>query len=105
MKATQWRQSRIGLVLVGGGAKGAYQIGCCQALRNAGLSQFHALSGTSVGAMNAVLIASGNLDKAKALWQETRLRQVLGIDPHGLVRLPLWAIAALGSEFSPFKVW
>jgi predicted acylesterase/phospholipase RssA len=105
MQSSFLRQRRIGLVLVGGGAKGAYQIGCCEAFRKAGITRFDALAGTSVGAMNAVLIASGNLAKARTLWEETRVRDVMSLNAGGILRLPLWGLAAFGSEFSPFKVW
>ena len=42
---------KLGLVLAGGGGKGAYEIGVWQALRDLGLEQsVTAVSGTSVGA-------------------------------------------------------
>ncbi|MBQ1662080.1 MAG: patatin-like phospholipase family protein, partial [Treponema sp.] len=60
---------RLGLVLSGGGGKGAYQIGVWRFLREAGIERYvSALSGTSVGALNSVLFASGNLEKAEELW-------------------------------------
>lgn len=40
-----------GLVLDGGGARGAYQIGAWKALREAGV-KIEAVAGTSVGALN-----------------------------------------------------
>jgi predicted acylesterase/phospholipase RssA len=58
---------KIGLVLAGGGAKGAYQIGCWKALKELGIV-FDAIAGTSVGALNAALIAEGDLQKALTLW-------------------------------------
>ena len=60
---------RLGIVLSGGGGKGAYQIGVWKFLREAGLEKYvSALSGASVGALNSVLFASGNLEKAEELW-------------------------------------
>ena len=44
-----------GLVLEGGGAKGAYQIGAWKALKEAGV-KIKGVSGTSVGALNGALI-------------------------------------------------
>ncbi|WP_319559640.1 patatin-like phospholipase family protein [Marispirochaeta sp.] len=41
------------LVLGGGGGRGAYEIGVWRALRELGIG-FHAVAGTSVGALNAV---------------------------------------------------
>ena len=56
-------------MLSGGGGKGAYQIGVWRFLREAGIERYvSALSGTSVGALNSVLFASGNLEKAEELW-------------------------------------
>ncbi len=60
---------KVGLVLSGGGGKGAYQIGCWVALREAGIQDFEIISGTSVGALNAALIGIGDLDRAKAVWR------------------------------------
>ena len=51
--------SHLGLVLSGGGAKGAYEVGVWQALHEAGLAgNVAAVSGTSIGAVNAALFAS-----------------------------------------------
>ena len=44
-----------GIVLEGGGAKGAYQIGAWRALREAGI-RIKGAAGTSVGALNGALI-------------------------------------------------
>lgn len=57
-KSTAWKHKTIGLVLSGGGAKGAYQIGMFRALEELGLaSQIRVLSGTSIGALNAMAYA------------------------------------------------
>src|ERR1700690_524331 len=90
---------KVGLVLTGGGAKGAYQVGCLKALRKAGYTNFSAISGTSVGAMNAILLAAGKLEAAEEAWTNLRCRDVIGIKPHKILLLPLWLIAALFSEF------
>ena len=45
-----------GLVLAGGGSRGAYQIGVWQALRELDF-QIQAVAGTSVGALNAAMVA------------------------------------------------
>lgn len=53
---------RVGLVLPGGGARGAFQVGVLKALAEllpkAARNPFAVLSGTSAGAINAVVIAS-----------------------------------------------
>ncbi|MGM0436037.1 MAG: patatin-like phospholipase family protein [Bacillota bacterium] len=58
-----------GIALAGGGARGAYQIGALKALREAGyLKNIHAISGASVGSLNAVFVAMDDLEKAEELW-------------------------------------
>ena len=60
----------IGLVLSGGGAKGAYEVGVWQELDAAGIaSRVTAISGTSVGAINAALFAT-KPNAAETLWLE-----------------------------------
>jgi predicted acylesterase/phospholipase RssA len=99
-----FRGKRIGLVLSGGGAKGAYHIGCLKALRAAGVDRFAAIAGSSVGAINAVCAATGRLDVAERAWRALGPFDVVRLRLRGAWRLPLWLVAALGSEFSPFKI-
>lgn len=62
----------LGLVLSGGGAKGAYEVGVWSALHEAGLADnVAAVSGTSIGAVNAALFSSWPDPKgAETLWLE-----------------------------------
>ncbi|HOO43843.1 MAG TPA: patatin-like phospholipase family protein [Bacillota bacterium] len=60
---------KLGLCFSGGGARGAYQIGACMALKEAGiLEHVDAFSGTSIGAANAALIATNEVELVKKLW-------------------------------------
>lgn len=62
-------ESGIGLVLAGGGAKGAYQTGVWRALRETGLSALiTGISGVSIGAINAALFLLGDWREAYQLW-------------------------------------
>ncbi len=62
---------KLGLVFEGGGGKGAYQIGVWKALHEIGLDKhIAAVSGTSVGALNAFLFAYGDYDLALKIWTE-----------------------------------
>lgn len=70
------------IALEGGGAKGAYQIGVWRALNEAGI-KYCAVSGTSVGALNAALMCMGDLDKAVGLWRDIRLSKVIDVDSVG----------------------
>lgn len=59
----------IGLVLTGGGGKGAYQIGVWKALIELGLEKrISAVSGVSVGALNAALFVNGDYSLAENIW-------------------------------------
>ncbi|RJE48725.1 MULTISPECIES: patatin-like phospholipase family protein [unclassified Dehalobacter] len=68
-----------GLVLEGGGAKGAYQIGACKAMRELGIS-YGAVAGTSIGALNGAMIVQDELDKAYELWYEMSPSKVFDIE-------------------------
>lgn len=55
------------LVLSGGGSRGAYQIGVCEALNKLKI-KIDIVTGTSIGALNGALIVQNDLKKAKKLW-------------------------------------
>lgn len=63
------------LVLAGGGAKGAYSFGCLQTFKSEGIT-FDAVSGTSVGAINAVLWSTGSLETGENLWNNISFSSV-----------------------------
>jgi NTE family protein len=57
------------LILSGGGARGAFQVGVCQYLQEAGWVP-EMVCGTSIGAINAVAIGSGmKLDQMAHFWK------------------------------------
>lgn len=66
------------LVLSGGGAKGAYEIGVWKALIELDLVRnITAVSGTSIGALNGALFVDGDYDKAANLWETLTSEKVL----------------------------
>lgn len=68
----------LGLVLAGGGGKGAYQIGAWKYLRENGIDRYiNCVSGTSVGALNAALFAAGDYNVAEAAWRNITPEQIL----------------------------
>ena len=67
-----------GLVLGGGGAKGAYQIGVWRALEELGVT-FDKISGTSVGALNGALILQNDLEVAEKMWESITTDQILAL--------------------------
>jgi NTE family protein len=57
------------IFLSGGGARGAYEVGVLRALMSAGI-KIDIIGGTSVGAVNAVLAATDQLDELSDVWQK-----------------------------------
>lgn len=57
------------IFLSGGGARGAYEVGVLKSLMNAGL-KIDIIGGTSVGAVNAVLAATDQIDELSDVWQK-----------------------------------
>ena len=71
-------KKKVGLVLGGGGAKGAYQIGVYKALKEFGLvDEIEAISGTSIGALNLALLSLKEVEKAEDIWVNLSKRKVL----------------------------
>ncbi len=72
-----WTQKKeFGVVLEGGGARGAYQAGALSALKSLDVN-ITAIVGTSVGALNGVLVAQDDLEKAISLWQHIKYSHVI----------------------------
>jgi predicted acylesterase/phospholipase RssA len=64
---------KVGIVLAGGGAKGAFQIGVLKVLRQymkANDQELVAVSGTSIGAFNGAFLASNQFDLLEQMWME-----------------------------------
>lgn len=72
-------KNKIGLVLEGGGAKGAYHLGAYKALNEMGY-RFSGIAGTSVGALNGALIAQGEWKKTYDLWYNSSNKLIYGVD-------------------------
>ena len=69
---------KIGLVLAGGGGRGAYQIGVWKALRDTVLENYiTSVSGTSVGGLNAALFVQNDLKVAQNVWESISKDQIL----------------------------
>lgn len=77
------------LVLPGGGGRGAYQVGVIKALYEKGL-EFDYAFGTSIGGINAALLAQGSLDRLEELWCHIKGRDVFTLpSAHQIGRLVL----------------
>jgi len=73
------RPRPLALALTAGGARGAYQIGCWKAFHERGVS-FEAVSGSSIGALNAAFICQGDVDLALSFWRELSETRLLRPD-------------------------
>lgn len=113
----------LGLVLGGGGAKGAYQVGVWETLVEEGFApRIKAFSGTSVGAINSALFATcSDTGRMERVWleslpkvmvpNETRVRDVLqsigeGMDEPYLAELAkelAWRAELSGVSVSDFS--
>lgn len=90
-----------GLVLEGGGAKGAFQIGAWKALREAGI-KIKGVSGVSVGALNGALICMDAMEKAEEIWETISYSTVMAVndDLMGTIKK---VVQDKGLDISPLK--
>ena len=68
-----------GLVLEGGGTKGAYQIGAYKALRDLGI-EFQGVAGTSIGALNGAYIIQNDIEIMEDIWLTYDYTHFMNID-------------------------
>lgn len=69
----------FGLILAGGGAKGAYQMGAWRAMRELGV-RFSAIAGVSIGSINGALIASNKYNEAMDMWRSVTIDKGVKIE-------------------------
>jgi NTE family protein len=86
IEAIAKRYDRVALVLQGGGALGAYQIGVYQALAEAGCEPSW-ISGVSIGAINSAIIAGNGPEKRlqnlETFWSTVSGRKIWAYTPEG----------------------
>jgi NTE family protein len=87
----------VGVVLSGGGARGAYEVGVLQGVNDAlerpsgSRPLYQVIAGTSVGAINGAWLAANahrhdhRVDGLMALWRSLKLEQHLRVDLQGLL--------------------
>lgn len=101
------------VVLSGGGAKGGYQIGAWQALRELNYLP-DIVTGTSVGSLNGALMVLGKYDEARKLWENICMENVFtqflenadnnDSNHDGYIkRLTIEALRKGGVDFSPLN--
>ncbi len=104
MSTERWDQ-KIGLILPGGGARGAYQVGVLKALAEMlprrSPNPFAVLSGTSAGAISAVVLASrarvfrSAVAELERVWGNFHCEHVFRTDALTMLRSSLHWLAAL----------
>jgi len=67
------------LVLSGGGSKGSYQIGVWKALRKLHIKP-EIVTGSSIGAVNGIMIVQNQFHKAQRLWENLNFEQLFNVD-------------------------
>lgn len=70
---------KTAVVLSGGGAKGAYQLGVWKALRKLHI-KYHIVTGTSVGALNGVLMVQNSYYTANKIWKNISYNDIYGTE-------------------------
>ena len=99
-------QPRLGLVLSGGGARAAYQVGVLRAISSMlpadAPCPFKIICGTSAGAINATVLAANasnfrqGVRQLMTVWKNFRVHHVYRADPLGVIHNSgKWIMAAL----------
>jgi len=97
---------KVGLILTGGGARAAYQVGVLKAvaelLPRGARCPFQVITGTSAGAVSAIALASDAAHFRRAVygiervWRQFRVHHVFKADPVSMLRSGLhWMLALL----------
>ncbi|WP_396589050.1 patatin-like phospholipase family protein [Bermanella sp. R86510] len=104
------QQDKVGLVLSGGGARAAYQVGVLKAIARLmphdSRNPFDIISGTSAGAINAVALASyashykKGIRQLERIWQNFSCDQIFRTDFMGLMK---WSGTFLLNTFFGYK--
>lgn len=87
-------EKEYGIVLEGGGARGAYQIGVWKALREVGM-KIKGVAGTSVGALNGALICMDDLEKAEEIWGNMTYSTVFNVDDSMIGKLKKFGVRSM----------
>ena len=76
-------KERTGLVLGGGGARGAFEVGVWKALREEDID-IHIVTGTSVGSINGAMVAQNDFELTEKLWRSLETGMILDVHPEAL---------------------
>lgn len=104
----QTNTSKVGLVLSGGGAKGAYQVGVLRYMAEIGMN-VDAISGASIGALNGAIISNAkNLNEASEhlaeLWRLLAEESPLNFNKSAVVPYLGFAMIMGSERLSPVAI-
>jgi NTE family protein len=93
-------KKKTALVLSGGGAKGAFQVGAEKYARQVKGYHWDIIAGVSVGALNGTMLAMGKYERLYELWNSISADQVYtgGFNLWSLVKLLFGAKSFYGNE-------
>ena len=72
-------EKEYGLVLAGGGTRGAYQVGVWKALKELGIN-VKAIAGTSIGALNGALFLQDDFDTTVKLYEQLKIDNIMKVE-------------------------
>jgi NTE family protein len=75
-----------GLVLEGGGAKGAYHVGAYKALKELNI-EIGGIAGTSIGAINGAMMVQGDYELLEKAWYSVNSYELFDIDEKAIMDL------------------
>ncbi|MDF2678700.1 MAG: patatin [Bacillota bacterium] len=87
-----------GLVLEGGGARGAYHVGAYEALKELNV-QIGGISGTSIGALNAAMLVQGDIQLLKEIWINTKSSDLFDFDEKAIKDLKTFNLAEINVPY------
>lgn len=67
------------VALEGGGSRGAYHIGVLKALKELGYN-YSAITGTSIGAINAAMVVQGDFERAQDIWKKMKYSTIFDVE-------------------------
>ena len=94
---------KIGLVLSGGGAKGAYQVGVIRVLEEFGLiDDIQWVTGSSIGGINGALFLQYTPDEIETFWLSCPWSSVFSVSKENMKRMNQIIDSVNSRRLSPF---
>jgi len=93
-------KKKTALVLSGGGAKGAFQVGAEKYARGIKNYEWDVISGVSVGALNGAMLAMGKYQELFSVWYDISKDKVLtgGLNIWSILKMVLGAKSIYGNQ-------